>query len=243
VTGLGLCPSLFAVSYTWNFLGSGSNPGSTGNSLTFNASPAGGPTVKATAWYLNGTTSSATFASAALGQYTAGLGVCYPTENCAQPEHQTDNNVYDEYVLLEFSSPVDPSSISITTTSGGDLDASYWLGGASPTQNLSLTGKTVADLTSLGFGAKNDNTSSATGSRTVDLTAGIPAGAVNKILFGTKYGDNDDYFKIGSMAGTYSAPVSGVPEPSSITLLATIALAGVGLAARRRKSAAKSSVG
>ena len=86
---------------------------SAGNSINFTASPAGGPTIKATAWYLNGTTSSATFQKATLGQYSSGLGVCYPGENCTNPDHQVDNNAFDEYVLFEFSAPVDPSTVHI----------------------------------------------------------------------------------------------------------------------------------
>src|SRR4051812_21235863 len=110
--GFSLCPSLFAVSYTWNFSGSG-GAGTTGNSLSFVSSPTGGPSVKATAWYIDAT---GHFQKAALGQYSPnGLGVCYPGENCTNPDHQTDNNVLDEYVLFEFSSPVDPTSFSIVS--------------------------------------------------------------------------------------------------------------------------------
>jgi len=237
--GLGLCPSLFAVSYTWDFTGNaGSNctgsptscSTSAGNSILFSASPSG-PSIKATAWYVNGTTGSSTLQKATLGQYSQGLGVCYPGENCTNPDHQTDNNAFDEYVLFEFSAPVDPSTVHITSTNGGDLDVSYWLGGNAG-QNMNLSGLTTASLSSLGFGAINDNLGTAIGSRDVSLTGGLPSGSVNAILFGAKSGDNDDYFKIGSMGGTASA----VPEPSSVILLFTVAALGLKLGRRSKPS-------
>jgi hypothetical protein len=245
IAGLGVCPSLFAVNYTWDFTGSaGSNctgspvacSTSAGNVMTFNASPSGGPTIKATAWYLNGTTSGATFQKATLGQYSNGLGICYPGENCTNPDHQVDNNAFDEYVLFEFSTPVDPSTVHITSTSSGDLDVSYWLGGTAG-QNMNLTGLTTAGLSGLGFGAINGSDGTPVGTRDVDLTAGIPAGTVNAILFGAKNGDNDDYFKIGSMGGaTGSGSTSAVPEPSSVILLLTVAVLGFKLSRRSKLS-------
>jgi hypothetical protein len=240
IVGFCLCPSLFAVSYTWDFTGNGGSNCSVtsgasscsnniGNSITFNSTTPGGPTVKATAWYLN---SSGTFQKATLGQYSAGLGVCYPGENCSQPEHQVDNNAYDEFVLFEFSKPVDPSSASLTSTSGGDMDVSYWLGG-NAVQSLNLTNLTTS-LNGLGFGSINNSNGTASGTRTVDLTGGAPLGYVNAILFGPKYTDNNDYFKIGGMSG--STGLSSVPEPSSVILLFTVALVGFRLSKSARQS-------
>ena len=187
------------------------------------ASVPGGDTIKATAWYLNGTTSSATLQKATLGQYSSGLGICYPGEDCTNPNHQVDNNMFDEYILFEFSSPIDPSTVNITSTYTGDLDVTYWLGGTAG-QTMNLTGLTTS-LTGLGFGVQNDNLGTATGSRTVDLSGGVPAGPVNAILFGAKYLDSDDYFKVGGMAGI-STVTTAVPEPSSVILLLTAGLAG-----------------
>jgi hypothetical protein len=242
IAGLGVCPSLFAVNYTWDFTGSaGSNctgsptacSTSAGNSISFSSVPGGGPTVKATAWYINGTLGTSTFAKATLGQYSSGLGVCYPGENCTNPDHQVDNNTFDEYVLFEFSAPVDPSTVHITSTSSGDLDVSYWLGGNAG-QNMNLTGLTTATLSGLGFGAINNDLGTAVGSRDVNLTGGLPAGSVNAILFGAKNGDNDDYFKIGSMGGATAS--AAVPEPSSVILLFTVAVLGFKLSRRSKPS-------
>ena len=230
--GLGLCPSVFAVSYTWDFTGASNNSNCTGSPTTCSTSAGnsiifgpGSLAIKATAWYVNGTTGNSTLQKATLGQYTSGLGVCYPGENCSDPNAQTDNNGFNEYVLLEFGTPVDPTTMHITSSNGGDLDVSYWLGG-NKGQNMNLTGLTIGNLASLGFGGISNNPGSAVGSRDVDLTAGLPSGYVNAILFGPKSSDTNDYFTIGSMTG------QPAPEPSSVILLFTVA--ALGLKLRRR---------
>src|ERR1044072_5436144 len=113
-------PSLFAVSYTWDFKGSG-GAGTLGNSIVFNTSaPSGGPSVTATAWYID---TNGLFQKGTLGQWGAGLGVCSSGETCGTPpEHQVDNSGFKEFVLFTFSSPVDPSTVHLETTSSADLD-------------------------------------------------------------------------------------------------------------------------
>ena len=210
--GFCLCPSLFAVGYTWDFTGSAGtgcignarscSASSAGNSIIF--SSAGGPTIKATAWYvgLNGT-----FQAATLGQYSGGLGVCYPGQNCTTLANQQLGNQssVDEFILFQFSKPVDPSSINIQSLTNSDLDVSYWLGGTSG-QNMNLTNDNLtSSLSSLGFGARNDSNGTASTTRVVDLTGGTPAGSVNAILFGPSYASNSGYndsFLIGSLSGT-----------------------------------------
>jgi hypothetical protein len=231
-----LSPSLFAVSYTWNFTGSagancGSSPNycssaSAGNSITF-SSVAGGPTVTATAWYLN---SSGTLQAATLGQYSGGLGVCYTGVDCTTvANQQLSNQLSDEFILFQFSKPVDPSSVNIQslTKGGGDMDVSYWLGGTGKTLNLTNDNLT-SSLSSLGFGPRNDNDANPGTTRAVDLTGGTPTGSVNAILFGPRYGSgNNDVFLVGSMTGIVMNP-----EPSSIILLSTIALFAFGITRR-----------
>src|SRR5690349_6319095 len=91
--GVSSCSSLFAVSFNWQFAGS-TNQGSVGNSFSFTP-VAGGPTITATAWYLD---ASNTFQQAALGIYANGLGVCYPGESCTNPNSQTDDSVFREFI-------------------------------------------------------------------------------------------------------------------------------------------------
>src|ERR1700722_4420553 len=107
------CPSLLAVSYTWNFTGNaGSNCpnesgrrscGDPGNSMSFQAtSGTTTVTVAVTAWYVNGST----LQSATLGQYANGLGDCYGGETCTKSNQAVGNAGDDEFLLFQFSAPV-----------------------------------------------------------------------------------------------------------------------------------------
>ncbi len=107
---------------------------------------------------------------------------CDPGQNCTTvASQQLSNQLSDEFILFQFSKPVDPSSVNIQslTKGGSDMDVSYWLGGTGP--NLSLTNKNEQDhlttppLSSLGFGLRNDSDGTASTTRAVDLTGGTPA--------------------------------------------------------------------
>ncbi len=235
--GFSVCPALFGVGYSWDFTGNAGanctvqtngscNALSAGNGMTFNSIVTGGPTITASAWYID---LSGQLQKATLGRYWPGLGVCSFNESCTSPNHQVDNSGYDQSILFHFSAPIDPSTMNIIWTTGGDLDASYWLGGTSTAMNL--TGDNVTtSLTALGFGAQNVSNGTANpDGRAVDLTTGVPAGYVNPILFGAKNGDIDDYFKIADTSGSTGS--SAVPEPSSVILLFTVV--ALGLAAAR----------
>ena len=243
-----LSPSLLAASYTWDFTGNaGTNCGSNascsaaGNSIVFSS---GGVTVKATAWYVG---QSGGFQAATLGQYANGLGVCYPGENCTSLANQQVSDQlsggfsFDEFILFEFSKPVDPSSINLQSATSTDKDVSYWLGGNS--QSLNLAGRNAADntvtsLSSLGFGSRNDSSGNQGTTRVVDLTGGTPAGSVDAILFGASYAYNSRYndsFLIGGMSGT----LVNNPEPSSIILLFTLTLFAFGTIRRARRKPAQ----
>jgi hypothetical protein len=145
------------------------------------------------------------------------------------------NQLSDEFVLFQFSKPVDPSTINIQSLTNSDLDVSYWLGTSG--QNLNLTDKSEQDhlttsLSSLGFGLRNDSDGTASTTRVVDLTGGTPAGSVTAILFGPRYAftNNNDSFMVGAMGG-----VVNNPEPSSIILLSTITLLGFAITRRVRR--------
>ena len=132
--------------------------------------------------------------------------MCYPGQNCTTLANQQLGNQssVDEFILFQFSKPVDPSSINIQSLTGSDLDVSYWLGGTAG-QNLNLKNDNLtSSLSSLGFGSRNDSNGTASTTRVVDLTGGTPTGSVNAILFGPSYASNSGYndqFLIGGMTG------------------------------------------
>ena len=245
------CSLLSAASYSWNFTGTGgtncpvtygrnscANPG---NSMTFTATTPGGPTIKATvtAWYVN---STGTLQSATLGQYSSGLGVCYATENCSGSNQQINNDADNEFLLFQFTTPVDPTSITIKSTSNGGMGVSYWLGNAplhTSSINLPEHGHDGFAVERLVSGSQN-NLNAASGSgentRAIDFS-GAPSTPVNAVLFGAMYGYSGDDFDISSMVGgTFAA---SVPEPASIFLLFTVIVAALRISRRRQVRGSK----
>jgi hypothetical protein len=229
-------PSLFAVSYAWNFTGSGgtncpitsgrNSCADPGNSMTFTTP--GGPKVTVTAWYLDG---KGKLQSATLGQYSSGLGVCYASENCSGSNQELDNNSESEFLLFQFSAPVDPTSITLNSPSKDKLGASYWLGSTiNPSINLTNMNMTTS-LSTLGFGSQNNSNAGTGSTRTIDF-GGTPSTSVNAVLFSAMYGYSGDNFDIGSIYGT--AVAASVPEPASIFLLFTVIVAGSRMRGGRR---------
>jgi hypothetical protein len=211
-----------AAPITFDLTGA-NDQGSVGNVRTFNS---GGITLTATAWSY-----STSFQPGALGRWSLGLGVCDQAElsssgGCTSPEHEVDNNGYRDYVLFQFSSPVDPLSVSVTTVNDDDLDASYFVGTLSLPADR-LKDDTYASLATRGFGARLDNDySGSSDSRTVTLTSGFVTG----LLFGAREGSSNDGFKISQLV--VDKPNLTVPEPASMLLFGFAAL---GIAPRLRR--------
>jgi hypothetical protein len=217
-------------SLTWNLVGSAGSSSTYGNSLTFTQS---GVTVKATAWgYTYGSTDNA-LETAALGQWSLGLGVADKSEgaNASSPAHQVDNVGPDNWVLFEFSKAVTGVSVRLQPSGTYDTDVSFMT--AYNSNPLNLENVNYAALPALGFGAKIDSNGSYTsGFRDVGITSATP---FNKLLFGAKVGEpttskDFDYFKITSVCGT---PTNYVPEPATAGLLGLAAVA-FGLRRSRR---------
>lgn len=229
-----------AQAVTFDFTTANDFGNTTGNSLSFTI---GSLTVTATAFYI--AADGGPFATAALNQYsTFGLGVCagaeYPTCNVTSPgDAQTDNSMGDEYVLFSFSGIVDPTTVTIRADyENQDQDVTYWLRSGGGTDNLA--GLTAAGLAGIGFAApvNVDNgacSNNPGGNLCLDAPISVAIGGsstVTDLLFGAKLGDVNDFFKIRTLSVDI---VPTVPEPASLALFGA-ALAGLGLARRRRQS-------
>ncbi len=155
------------------FLGLASIPAWADNSFDFTDSNYLSQTVdgvtilSATAFTTSGTSTynDKQLKSANLEEYVGnGLGVCSSgdSNNCPSPQHQVDNNKSYEFVLFQFSTPVDLSSITLGNFGGikngsysssngaGDMDLSYWTG-------VSGASTTISDLTNMGAGWSGQN--------------------------------------------------------------------------------------
>lgn len=205
----------------------GAGLGPQGNTLTFNES---GITLKLTGWGYTYSSPDNAFEKAALGQWSAGVGVCSAADgfSCGSPAHQVENYGPDDWVLFLFSTPVDVQSVVIDPYGSYDRDVRYWVGNVS--NPLDLTAKTYANLAGLGFGASVDDLGSiGSGARTVSIGGGVG----NALLFGARVGgegDGYDKFKITGITVTESVPDAG----SSLLLLTTGLAALAGIARRRR---------
>jgi hypothetical protein len=206
--------SASAAPVTFDFAGAqggAMGEGTVGNTRTFTA---GGITLNVTAWgytYDIAPGTNNALGKASLGRWSTGLGSCNTTEMpCSSPSHQVDNVGVDDWVLFVFSEAIDITSVRIDPYGNYDRDVSYYVGNVSAP--LNLTGVNYAGLGGLGFSSLNNSESTASDAyRDVSIAGGY----VNALLVGGyANSDQDDYFKIKSVAGQ-----TRVPEPSTLLLL------------------------
>ncbi len=172
----------------FNFGGSSSTTGTSGNTRTFSA---GGISVKTSAFSRDKSTGA--WSSAYLGSYSGGLGVTDGSESGSNNTHTVDNNgSRDNYALFEFNQTVIVDSAFLGYVVG-DSDLTVWIGSAIDPFNNHLA---LSDslLTGLGFTEVNLGGGS---TRTADFNAGNMAG--NVLVIAAKKGDSDDYFKIDKL--------------------------------------------
>lgn len=206
-----------AAPIEWDFTGSG-GIGTFGNSLTFTE---GGVTATATAWSYE-----TDFQPSRLGQWSTGLGSCGAGEgSCSVPAHQVDNIGQHDYVLVQFSAPINPTSVTIDPYGTWDRDVSYWTGNVA--SSTDLTGKEYSDLGGLGFLTRIDNQGTAS-SAPRDVPISNPS-LVNTLLIGTMLnGGENDRYKMTSMS-------ANVPIPSTLPLLG-VGMLGLAWFQRKRQS-------
>lgn len=204
-----------------------------GNVRTFTS---GSITVKVTAWGLTAN-SNTTFEAGQVGQF-AGLGVadCNKSEGagCGDPSHQVDNSGERDFLLIQFSSPVNltgavlhPYCGSGCPAGGWDRDVTYFTG-VNLALNLSLTGLGLGTLP-VGFNGGTEILNTPGGT----LAIGLSGSGINSLLIGASSTNVDgliDRFKLQSV----SFDASTVPEPATLGTLGA-ALVALGMFARRRR--------
>ena len=176
--------------------------------------------------------SGTTFQTAAVARTVYGLGSCNQGEGaaCTGNSQRVDNNSQLEFLLFQFSAPVDVKQILLDPGGASfDRDVSYWVGNMTG----SLTGIGLAGLAGLGFGSQLTVSNSAASST---LTLSLTGNSVTSLLFGARAAlspstAEDDRFFIRSLTDD----VASVPEPGTLLLLG-VGLLAIGLGSRRRLS-------
>lgn len=187
--------------------------------------------VRATAWSTN--SSNTTVQTATLGNYSSGLGVLNTADgNGSGNTHTIDNQNGQDFIVFQFSSAVQLSSITTTpynvSNLGTDSDASVRWGNVSKAWNQSLgfDGQSVNAIANILSGQQDLLGSNAKQTRAVNGQAS------NLWLVAAKNLDNSkvDGFKLGAVTVK-----SAVPEPATwMMMIGGFAL--VGSAMRRRKT-------
>ncbi|MEP2775104.1 MAG: PEP-CTERM sorting domain-containing protein [Luteolibacter sp.] len=197
------------------------------NSFVFSGN---GVSATAKSWSISRTGTAPTLQRSEIVQWGPGLGSKNSSEvitDTPYVPYYVDNQDHYDLILFVFDKQVDLTSINLNPSGKNfDTDVSYWFGNVS--SDINLTGKSLADLSALGFGSiHHDDTAPSTSSRNVGLTS--PADGVNALLVGARVGGDSsfDYFKLSTVNGT-----TVVPEPSAAMLCG---LAAMTLLVRRKR--------
>lgn len=195
-------PTPECVSTTFNFSGYSSGCGNAGNIRSFTVN---GVKVNVSAF---SRTSSGYWSKAYLGIYSGGLGVTDSSEgDGSNNRHTVDNLDRDNFILFEFSEPVELDRAYLGYVVG-DSDLSIRIG----TFNNPLDNHIVLNSTTFAqFGYSENNETTSSSPRWADLNSGKVKG--NAIIIAASLTDSspDDRFKIGAL--NVCAPANN-PAPS-----------------------------
>lgn len=218
--------------------GNSSTSGTDANFREFTGSD-GSTRVRVTGWSITGTAVQDSY----LGAYGSGLGVTSGDENGGNETHTTDNQNRIDFMLFQFSRPVNFLSATFTTYQvngiAADSDAQIKAGNTSTLWtnqaafNTLLNNGTTATLNSLFGTTFNSDGTSAGGNRTFGING---VGYGNLYLVSAKPGDlcstnctSVDAFKFSNLS-------VAVPEPATWAMV----IGGFGLLGgvmRRRRQA------
>jgi PEP-CTERM motif len=163
-----------------------------------------------------------------LAQYlntNGGLGV---TNSSGDNSHTVDNIGYADFVVFEFSAPVNVTSYYLNKF-GDDADSTWYVGNLAA--GFDFTNQTLAQLNALGLTTGANSWSSGDTNPLETVSTGVVG---NYLILAASFAstDKDDTFKIRSITATQYTP-DPVPEPGTIFLVGT-GLVALGWVARKK---------
>ncbi|HEX8056426.1 MAG TPA: PEPxxWA-CTERM sorting domain-containing protein [Novosphingobium sp.] len=225
-----------------SLLGGTVNGSGFGNSIVYNTVIGGQAiSLKVTAWSIN-TASTPKITAAKVVQYSGGLGITNNNGNAdiGSPQHAIDNNGWDDFLLLQFSTPVDLNGFHIGWEDV-DTDATVRYGnvnGAFP----NINNMTQTDFNNLLANSVQVPGGDSIGNRTIPVpgefnTWTIGASTILDMTTCSRYDKYCkpkplyDYFKVDSLKVS-----NAVPEPGTWMMM-ILGIGAVGGAMRRRQKA------
>jgi hypothetical protein len=182
--------------------------------------------VKVSAYAFTGGTGAAI--DAWLAQYlntNGGLGVTHASGDA----HTIDNIGYADFVVFEFSAPVNVTGYYLNKFNQ-DADSTWYVGNLAA--GFDFTGKTLAQLNALGLTTGANSWSSPGNTNPLEtISTGVFG---NYLILAASFAptDKDDTFKIRSITAIQYTP-DPVPEPGTILLVGT-GLVALGWGARKQ---------
>lgn len=193
--------------------------------------------LRVTAWSLNNNSATGTVSNARLGRYSSGLGVTNDAEDGSSPGHTTDNSGRLDFLVFQFSKPVEVlSGVFTPFAMSGVYDVDYTLGaGLSDVawnSSLGLDGQSRSTLNTLFANDIRNFAGSASNGNAQTKALDSLHRAGNVWLVGASFNNPDskyDAFKFSALK-----VLVPVPEPST-WLMMIVGFGFVGASIRRQR--------